>query len=69
MEQEALSSHSVTLERRKRMMVTGVLEVLSATDKCVIIRILKIFIYILNYHISLNEQIYKIYLFISIFRK
>ena len=33
------SSHSVTLERRKRMMVTGVLEVLSATDKCVIIRI------------------------------
>ena len=39
MEQEAQSSHSVTLETRNRMLVTGVLEVLSATDKCVIIRI------------------------------
>lgn len=39
------TSHSVTLERRKRLMVTGVLEVLSATDKCVIIRIKDSLIY------------------------
>ena len=46
MEQEHTeSSHSVTLERRKRMMVTGVLEVLSATDKSVIIRIKDLLIY------------------------
>ncbi|MBQ7467204.1 MAG: hypothetical protein IJS74_03975 [Clostridia bacterium] len=46
MEQESeQTSHSVTLEKRKRMMVTGVLEVLSATDKSVIIRIKDSLIY------------------------
>ncbi len=46
MEKElAESSHTITIERRKRMMVTGVLEVLSATDKCVIIRIKDSLIY------------------------
>ena len=39
------SSHCITLEKRKRMMVTGVLEVLSATDKNVIIRIKDSLIY------------------------
>ena len=44
-QEETQSSHSVTLERRKRMMVTGVLEVLSATDKSIIIRIKDYLIY------------------------
>lgn len=52
---ENVSSHMVTLDNRKKMMVTAVTEVVSSTDKCVIAKLADSTMHVLGKNLRIGK--------------